>query len=75
MESPAVVAYLDSVLGLCDDPEVVEALKEGDRYRSVERDLLKTFPSTLSEGEGLRLVREVCDGRERDVAARGPERW
>ena len=69
VESPAVVAYLDSVLDFCGSSELFGALKEGDRYRSVERDLLRNFPSTLSEEEGLRLVREACDGLDRDVAA------
>ncbi|WP_207955944.1 hypothetical protein [Rubrobacter marinus] len=74
VESPAVAAYLDSVLGFCGDPAAAEALKEGDRYRSVERDLLRNFSSTPSEEEGLELVREACDRLERDVAALGRAR-
>lgn len=69
VESPAVVAYLDSVLGFCGQPEVLAALKEGEHYRTVERDLLRRFPPTLSEEEGRRLVREACDGLEGEVAA------
>ena len=74
VESPAVAAYLDSVLAFCGDEEVTGAFKEGDRYRNVERDLRQSFPSTLSEEEGLELVRAACDELEREVATLGRAR-
>ena len=69
VESPAVAAYLDSLLDFCGDEEIATALKEGGRYRTVEGDLVRKFPSMLSEDEGLQLVRGACDGLEREVTA------
>lgn len=74
LDSPVIAAYLDSVLDFCGDPELLGTVKEGEGYRSVERYLLRSFSSTLSEEEGLELVREACDGLDRDVAARGRAR-
>lgn len=71
VESPAVVAYLDSVLDFCGDEEIAGAFKDGDRYRSVERDLLHGVPSTISEEEGFGIVRAACGELKREVAALG----
>lgn len=70
VESPEVVAYLDSVLDFAGVEPGAFKDAEG-RYRSAESDVLRRFPagSVLSQEEGLALVREACDELEAQVAA------
>lgn len=78
VESPEVRAYLDSVLEFAGHPPRCQRLLEGDGYRNVEQDILRSMNTpadtvlTLKREEGLALVREACDELESQVESPRP---
>ncbi|MGF1470508.1 MAG: glutamate-cysteine ligase family protein [Rubrobacteraceae bacterium] len=72
LESPEVLAYLDSIVGFVGEDVGLESLWYGGRYHNTEMEVLEGIGSsdgTLSTEEGLKLVREACDVLEGQVAA------
>ncbi len=80
VESPAVVAYLDSVLrfagsavaGAPGGETGFEGLRDGGFYRTTEAEILRGFPSPvswISAERGLELVREACSEFEKQVTS------
>ena len=79
VESPRIVAYLDSVVEfarLGQEPgqeDDLEALRTDGRYWSTEAEILHSFASSsswrLSNKRGLELVREACDELEEQVTS------
>jgi len=66
------VAYLDSLVEFATEgetPAYVEKLKpNGERYHSIESEIRESYPdTTLSEEDGLSLVRESCERLERET--------
>lgn len=71
LESPEVVAYLDSVLDFAGDEPELESLKPGGCYHNTEPEILASVNLSsreISMDEGLRLVREACDAFEAQVS-------
>lgn len=74
VESPAVVAYLDSIFefagGGAGDGRDFQTLKSGGRYRTTEAGILKSYPADagLTRERGLALVLEACDELEAQVS-------
>ncbi len=81
IESPAVTAYLDSVLefatGSSGKPvEEWEPFKTGGRYRTTETEVLSRFGTAdgvIHEGEGLSLVLDACEHLEQEALPATPE--
>ena len=75
-EDPAMTAYLDSILGLVDDPgrhleELGERRRREGVYPTTEGEVLKTHAakdSPLSREDGLDLVLWACDELEAQVS-------
>ncbi len=66
VESAEIVAYLDSIFEFSGAGDL-EALKDGDRYRCTETEILEDFGVVISQDIGLKLVREACDALEEQV--------
>ncbi len=80
VESPEVVAYLDSVLRFAGgnvlsasgEETGFEGLRDGRFYRTTEAGILRGFPSPVSRispERGLELVREACSEFEKQVTS------
>ena len=72
LESPEIVAYLDSILGLIGDRSKLQSLRKAGQYHNTETEILKNIghpDGEISVEKGLRLVREACGELEEQVAA------
>lgn len=72
LESPEVVAYLDSIMDFVGDEPGLESLRPGGRYRNTEMEVMERVNLSgkkLSVEEGLEIVREACGELEAQVAA------
>lgn len=70
LESPEVVAYLDSILSFTGDDTALRTLKKNGRYKTTETEILESielFGREISVETGLRLVRKACDELEKQV--------
>ncbi len=67
VESPEIIAYLDSIFAFAGAAGDFESLRADGRYRSTETEILESFGVEISRDTGLRLVREACDELERQV--------
>ena len=71
-----VEAYVDSFVGFAspylERPELVEPLVTSAGYKTTESEVLRSFPTlggTLTRGQGLSLVREVCSRLNEQVSS------
>lgn len=72
LESPEVLAYLDSIMDFVGRGSGLEHLKSGGHYTNTETEILESMNLSgveISTDEGLRLVREACETLEDQVAS------